>query len=111
MDQFSRYYTVDKLGACSNGRIPEQQLEKLLKTNYRYFLAFENSNCEDYITEKVFIAFKLVLKQNINFYKKFFRYDLIPIVYGAPKSSYKVLLPENSYIFFEDFQSFEELAK
>uniref|UniRef100_A0AC34Q8W0 Fucosyltransferase n=1 Tax=Panagrolaimus sp. JU765 TaxID=591449 RepID=A0AC34Q8W0_9BILA len=96
VDQLSRHYAIDRLGACGNGRIPRKQLEKSLKTNYRYFLAFENSNCEDYITEKVFTAFK---------------HDLIPIVYGAPKSSYENLLPENSFIFVEDFQSVNDLAK
>ena len=57
-EQIGQYYPVDKLGACYSGRIPERDLSNLLDTKYRYFLAFENSNCEEYITEKVFKAFE-----------------------------------------------------
>lgn len=62
-----------------------------------FYLAFENSNCREYITEKLWW----------NAYHK----NAIPIVMGASKSSYKKLLPPRSYIDTENFARPIDLAK
>ena len=60
-----------------------------LLSNYKFYLAFENSNCREYITEKVFW----------NAYEK----GSVPIIMGAPKSDCHRLLPPNSFIHIDDF--------
>ena len=67
--------TVDVYGKCSKNfhkkpdrkscsRANEWECYEMLESNYRFYLSFENSICQDYVTEKFF---------NI------LRYDVIPI--------------------------------
>lgn len=62
-----------------------------------FYLAFENSNCDDYITEKLWW----------NAYMK----NSIPIVMGTQRSNYQLLLPPDSYINIDDFASPAVLAQ
>ena len=62
--------------------------------DYRFYLAFENSLCKDYATEKLF---------------RTLTYDMIPIVYGI--ANYSEILPHKSYINIADFKSPLHLAK
>ena len=41
---------------------------------YKFFLAFENSNCKEYITEKFWRSL---------------HYGLVPVVFGAPMMDYR----------------------
>ena len=66
-----------------------------LLQNYKFFLAFENMNCEDYITEKYWCT-PLEL-------------GLVPVVMGG--ADYKALAIPGSYINVMDFPSIEKLAK
>lgn len=59
---------VDIYGSCGKGRVAKWE-EKHLLSSYQFYLAFENSNCRDYISEK--------------FFKVLDKYT-IPIVRGAP---------------------------
>ncbi|PIK42455.1 hypothetical protein BSL78_20684 [Apostichopus japonicus] len=61
-----------------------------------FILAFENSCCEEYISEK----FWKVLSTGVS----------IPVVIGAKKEDYKRLGPPNSFIHVDDFNSMQELA-
>ena len=65
-----------------------------LRDNYKFFLAFEEALCKDYITEKVWKSFEA---------------DVVPIVLGA--ANYVSVLPPNSYIDVRDFSSPESLAQ
>ena len=65
----------------------------LLKT-HKFYLAFENSLCTDYITEKVFAR----MASNI-----------LPIVLGG--ADYTAHLPPHSYINVKDYSSPQKLAK
>ena len=57
----------------------------------------ENSLCEDYITEKLYLAIHA---------------GVIPIVYGGlSKKDYLNVIPPHSFIYAEDFQTVEELAE
>ena len=54
----SRYIQVDIFGACGSRSCPRERNEEcfdMLKKDYKFYLAFENSNCRDYITEKLFV--------------------------------------------------------
>ena len=44
--------------SCGNKKCPRnkaKQCFQMLNKEYKFYLAFENSNCRDYITEKFFI--------------------------------------------------------
>ena len=94
-----QYMTVDVYGKCSKqfhrkthrktcSRDNEWDCYKMLESNYRYYLSFENSVCLDYITEKFFNILK---------------YDVIPIVFnGSPLESFT---PPHSAISVLDFES------
>ena len=54
--ELSKYIEVDIYGPCAKLKCPRRSktcFEKL-DTDYKFYLAFENSNCKDYITEKLF---------------------------------------------------------
>ncbi|XP_053607869.1 alpha-(1,3)-fucosyltransferase C-like [Plodia interpunctella] len=76
--------TVDVYGQCgflSCPRDNEQKCEDMIKKTYYFYLAFENSFSEDYVTEKILHG----LKNNA-----------IPIVYGA--ANYTRFMPEGIYL-------------
>ena len=60
--------TIDIYGGCGKGRVSKEDEAQMWK-NYKFYLAFENSACRDYITEKFF---------------KVFDKGVIPVVRGAP---------------------------
>lgn len=65
--------------------------------DYKFYLAFENSHCADYITEKV--------------YRNALSRDMIPVVLGARKEDYERQLPYKSFIYVEDFATPKDLAE
>ena len=68
----------------------------MLSKRYRFYLAFENSLCQDYVTEKFFNKF------GENVY-------IVLIVLGG--FDYKRYLPEGTYINAADFRSPKDLAR
>ena len=58
VEELQKYIDVDIYGHCGplqcarhgNG----EKCFKMLQSDYKFYLAFENSNCKDYITEKLF---------------------------------------------------------
>lgn len=54
--ELSKYISVDIYGRC--GKLTCKVSEncfKMLDEDYKFYLAFENSNCIDYISEKLFL--------------------------------------------------------
>ena len=94
--QLSRYVQVDVYGRCGNLTCEKgnRTCIKHVRRTYMFYLAFENSFCEDYATEKVFRTLKLTM---------------VPIVYGY--ANYTELLPPNSYIDVRDYDSPKALAE
>ena len=93
--QLRRFIDVDVYGKCSNKScVDVLECQAMLKRDYKFYIAFENSLCPDYVTEKLT---RTLMK------------DLIPIVYGAV--DYSLFAPPHSYINVDDFQSVEHLAR
>ncbi|VDK74390.1 unnamed protein product [Dibothriocephalus latus] len=68
-----------------------------LALHYKFYLAFENSNCVDYITEK--------------FVMNALQFGILPVVMGAPREDYCAIAPPNSFIHVDDFSSPAQLAE
>ncbi|XP_065284229.2 glycoprotein 3-alpha-L-fucosyltransferase A-like isoform X3 [Dermacentor albipictus] len=102
--QFARklaaYIDVDIYGTCGSLKCPRAQAGhcfELLDRDYKFYLAFENSNCKDYITEKFFV--------------NGLGRDVVPIVMGGRPLDYLRASPDHSFIHVEDFPSAKALAE
>ncbi|XP_060517098.1 glycoprotein 3-alpha-L-fucosyltransferase A-like isoform X2 [Cylas formicarius] len=96
--ELSKYISVDIYGNCGPLKCPrsDKKCYELLDKEYKFYLAFENSNCRDYITEKFFV--------------NGLGHSVLPIVMGARPEDYQKSAPEGSYIHVDEFSSPEELA-
>ncbi|CAH2095297.1 unnamed protein product [Euphydryas editha] len=96
--QLSKFIPVDIYGACGSHHCPrtDPNCLEMLDKEYKFYLAFENSNCRDYITEKFFV--------------NGLQHDVLPIVMGARPEEYAAVAPHNSYIHVEEFAGPEDLA-
>ncbi|KAA0189923.1 hypothetical protein HAZT_HAZT001146 [Hyalella azteca] len=87
---------VDIYGTCGTlicERKDEKSCREMLEKDYKFYLAFENSLCVDYITEKFFEAIK---------------YNVVPVVYGLGYE--RTQIPKGAYIDVMDFASVQDLA-
>lgn len=95
--QLQNHMSVDVYGACGTLKcMGHFRMDCPDINRYMFYLSFENSNCDEYITEKLWW----------NAYAK----NAIPIVMGAPKDNYTSLLPPNSFINVDDFATPRDLA-
>ncbi|CAN7947647.1 unnamed protein product [Ixodes hexagonus] len=95
--ELKKYLNVDVYGycgdhQCSKSRESSCYLE--FERKYFFMLAFENSICRDYVTEKFFIVL---------------RYDIVPVVFGG--ANYSRIAPPGSYIDALSFKSPKHLAE
>ena len=90
--------SVDKFGHCGV-KLPESAWnnETFFK-QYKFYLAFENSLCDEYVTEKLY--------RGLNSSQHF---GLIPIVYGG--ANYSSMLPNQSYVNVDDFTDIATLVQ
>ncbi|EDO40908.1 predicted protein, partial [Nematostella vectensis] len=96
-----KYIHVDVVGACANAVFQEgldcpqnnKACNEKLKT-YKFHLAFENTNCLDYITEK---------------YWRALRDGVVPVVMGGSDYGSTVAIP-GSFINVADFSTVKALA-
>ena len=106
--ELTRYIPVNVYGGCTqlgsqgtlckNSRENNQNCDDARDTmnSYKFYLAFENSNCMDYITEKVY----KVLEPHMT---------TVPIIMSG-ECNLEQLLPPKSYINVNSFSSVKELA-
>lgn len=93
-------FPVDQYGQCSHkdkkqNHISTDDFERRL-FEYKFYLAFENANCQDYITEKAFY--------------NALAHGSIPIVLGSSEENYRNLLPPHSFIHVEHFHHLKDLT-
>ena len=89
---------VDIFGSCGQ-RDPckrNQSCVDELFTKYKFYIAFENSHCEDYISEKLWKA----LYGN-----------MLPIVMGSTIENYNKLLPPDSFLHVDNFTNVRHLVE
>ncbi|XP_028168329.1 alpha-(1,3)-fucosyltransferase 7-like isoform X1 [Ostrinia furnacalis] len=100
--ELEKYIKVDIYGGCARNlkmknSCPGHTAADCPKLNkYLFYLAFENSKCRQYLTEKVYH----------NAYDK----GAIPIVMGPPVADCVKLLPPNSFLHVSAYDSPRELA-
>ncbi|XP_076065424.1 glycoprotein 3-alpha-L-fucosyltransferase A-like isoform X1 [Oratosquilla oratoria] len=97
--ELGKYINVDIYGACGTKKCPRSHSGKcfdMLNREYKFYLAFENSNCRDYISEKFFV-------NGLN-------HNILPIAMGAHPQDYRRASPEKSFIHVDDFESPKALA-
>ncbi|XP_066584323.1 alpha-(1,3)-fucosyltransferase C isoform X2 [Prorops nasuta] len=93
--ELSNYIDVDIYGKCGQKSPCENDcFSTFIEPNYYFYLSFENSLCEDYVTEKFYNAL---------------RYNIVPVVYGG--ANYTKFAPPGSYINSLDFDSPKMLAE
>ncbi|XP_029964785.1 alpha-(1,3)-fucosyltransferase 4-like [Salarias fasciatus] len=90
------YIKIDLFGRAGNRTLPKGKYNvvKMLR-RYRFYLAFENSQHTDYITEKLWNAV---------------RGGAIPVVLGPSRKNYERFLPPEAFIHVDDFPTVQELA-
>ena len=94
VDELSKYIDVDVFGGCGDMMLSMSDEAKFLDHDYRFYLSFENSLCDQYITEKLY---------------KILNKDAVPIVLG--NTDYAAILPPKSFINVRDFQLARLLAE
>ena len=93
--RLSKYISVDTFGGCGNLTCPKREWCTPTLSKYKFYVAFENSVCNGYITEKPWIGFAQ---------------DAVPLVAGGGSEAYRSHLPPYSYIDVEQFKNVESVA-
>eukprot|EP00026_Physarum_polycephalum_P006161 Phypoly_transcript_06202.p1 GENE.Phypoly_transcript_06202~~Phypoly_transcript_06202.p1 ORF type:complete len:603 (+),score=94.83 Phypoly_transcript_06202:168-1811(+) len=93
--ELQKHIKVDSLGKCMRNKNPTSNNKRDMIKNYKFLLSFENSNCNDYVTEKVYDGMYA---------------GVVPVYMGAP--NVEDIIPFNhSIIKVSDFRSPKALAK
>ncbi|CAO2636105.1 Alpha-(1,3)-fucosyltransferase 4 [Lemmus lemmus] len=94
--QLSRHVPVDVFGRAGPGQpVPASGLLHTV-ARYKFYLAFENSQHVDYITEKL--------------WRNAFLSGAVPVVLGPDRANYERFVPRGAFIHVDDFPSAASLA-
>jgi hypothetical protein len=99
IDQLKMYVNVSVFGGCGvSCPVPNEDwgsfgCKEYVAEKFKFYLAFENSVCKSYITEKFFDVLRL---------------NIVPVVYGA--GPYDRYVPKSGFINVFDFKTVNELA-
>ena len=91
INEMKKHMSVDVFGKCGDKECVEPtsiDCKRTLSKEYKFYLAFENSLCNDYITEKIFTTLSM---------------DIVPVVLGDVLQKYEDFVIKNQFyfIFFE----------
>lgn len=58
--ELKKHISVDIYGRCGELRCAKTNpmCKTMVKTDYKFYLAFENNKCKDYMTEKIMTAYE-----------------------------------------------------
>lgn len=87
---------VQVYGRWTGKPLPPRALLPTISRCY-FYLAFENSESKDYVTEKL--------------WRNSYQAGAVPIVLGPPPSDYKAVAPPGSFIHVDEFVSAEDLGR
>lgn len=90
----ARYININVFGLITGRRINKQMYENII-ANCTFYLAFENSDEPNYITEKLWTALRL---------------NSIPITFPKTRKDYEKIIPRESFVHYKDLD-FYSLAK
>nr|XP_051687421.1 alpha-(1,3)-fucosyltransferase 7 [Oryctolagus cuniculus] len=93
--QLAPHLQVDVFGRASRRPLCADCLLPTV-ARYRFYLAFENSQHRDYITEK--------------FWRNALAAGAVPVVLGPPRATYEAFAPADAFVHVDDFGSALELA-
>lgn len=107
-----KYIDIDIYGSCGNyfensypnpcpKGSPTECLNKLFDS-YKFYLSFENSLCDDYISEKYW---KLYNPESL------FDMNILPITRGATEEQYNKIAPAKSLVNANRFKTPQQLAE
>jgi hypothetical protein len=100
VEELKKFIQIDIYGKCGTSCIKDGNRQcKINLHEYYFYLSFENSRCNSYITEK----FWNIISDNTH--------RLVPIVMGAPENNYELLAPKQSFIHVNKYKTPEDLAK
>uniref|UniRef100_G1TK83 Fucosyltransferase n=1 Tax=Oryctolagus cuniculus TaxID=9986 RepID=G1TK83_RABIT len=94
--QLSQHVPVDVFGQGGPGRPGPNSGLLHTVARYKFYLAFENSQHLDYITEKL--------------WRNAFLAGAVPVVLGPDRSNYERFVPRGAFIHVDDFPSASALA-
>jgi hypothetical protein len=93
--ELARHMSVKTYGKCGEPcPVVVANCIEYISQNFKFFLAFENTLCKGYVTEKFF---------------DWLNFDIVPVVLGLGDYSYYV--PRSAYVNVLDFKSPFELAR
>ena len=100
IEQLLKKMPLDSYGACMQNKLTSRRenmsLNLDLYSNYKFAIVIENSNCEDYVTEKLVHAVAA---------------GTIPLVASRDnKPDYSRFMPKHSYINVYDFKTVDQLV-
>ncbi|XP_073454019.1 4-galactosyl-N-acetylglucosaminide 3-alpha-L-fucosyltransferase 9-like [Aquarana catesbeiana] len=93
-EELQKYIPIDVYGA-KHTKLSWDNFHSTI-SQYKFYLAFENSNYKDYITEKL--------------WSNAFGSWAVPVVLGTSRENYERFIPGDAFIHVDDFPSAKELA-
>jgi len=98
--ELNKFIQIDIYGKCGTSCENENNRQCKIDLNeYYFYLSFENSRCNSYISEK----FWNIISDSTH--------RLVPIVMGAQENDYQRIAPKQSYIHINQYKTPEDLAK
>lgn len=95
VQKLKTFVDVDVYGTCGDLKLPDSEnSENFLDKSYKFYFAFENTLCDDYLSEKTY---------------KILNTNMIPVIYSAADISR--FLPDKSYIDVSSFATADDLGK
>ena len=100
IEELKSFVQIDIYGKCSKeptNRCDNKEIcnQESLSRKYKFYFAFENSVCNDYVTEK--------------FLNTLYNHDIVPVVLGGV--GHEKYAPKSAFINALDYETPEQLAK
>ncbi|XP_063060271.1 alpha-(1,3)-fucosyltransferase 7-like [Engraulis encrasicolus] len=94
-NKLKKVIPVEVYGGAMGRRLNGEQLLPTISRCY-FYLSFENSQFQDYVTEKL--------------WSNALKGGAVPVVLGPSRKNYEAMIPKDSFIHVDDFWSVEELG-